>query len=522
DQSIFVRYSTNEGTLIKQVATQIGKVLSKISDLKIPVEEKDKNGKKTTVTYTVKFLGSGIGVSGSGIQVSNGKNESYLNFKNETANAKKAMSQYCVSLYNLGKAVTDAKKIIASALIENGAKIFSAIFGKDDSVLSTAFGNDAFKTIAKEYAVDKIDKVFDSITDKTIKTAVTQYKTLNTAYNSLAKAVNAKNPTLDSISKARTTFTNASSKLEKSLTSLGVSVSLNTLADLTSEPFYNRDYTAVTVPSGWFGSFKSTAKKIDCSKWTVPVRIDCVSLSDTVIGGSAKNTIYGYGGNDSLIGGKSDDYLYGGNDNDTLVGNAGNDYLEGGYGNDSLVGGKGNDKLYGGYGKDTLLGGDGDDYLDAWGRNYFDGGAGKDTIYGGEGNDTIYGGSGNDSLNGYSGNDYLNGGKNNDNLWGGYGEDTLNGGAGNDTLYGGSDNDVFIYKPNEGTDHIIDYQSGDMLKILKKNGNEGGTFSKATFSNDTLTLAISGGGKVIFDGVSSGTQININGKIRTISGSTLK
>ncbi|MBR0288613.1 MAG: hypothetical protein IJQ82_06495, partial [Selenomonadaceae bacterium] len=47
DQSIFVRYSTNEGTLIKQVATQIGKVLSKISDLKIPVEEKDKNGKKT-------------------------------------------------------------------------------------------------------------------------------------------------------------------------------------------------------------------------------------------------------------------------------------------------------------------------------------------------------------------------------------------------------------------------------------------------------------------------------------------
>lgn len=524
DQSIFVRYSTNEGTLIKQVATQIGKVLSKISDLKVPVEEKDKNGKKTKVTYTVKFLGSGIGVSGSGIQVSNGKgkNDSYLNFKNETANAKKAMSQYCVSLYNLGKAVTDAKKIIASALIENGAKIFSAIFGKDDSVLSTVFGNDAFKTVAKEYAVDKIDKVFDSITDKTIKTAVTQYKTLNTAYNSLAKAVNAKNPTLDSISKARTTFTNASSKLEKSLTSLGVSVSLNTLADPASEPFYNKDNTAVTVPSGWFGSFKSSTKKIDNSKWTVPVITNCSDFDNTVIGGSAKNTIKGYGGNDSLVGGKSNDYLYGGDDNDTLVGNAGNDYLEGGYGNDSLVGGKGNDKLYGGYGKDTLLGGEGDDYLDAWGRNYFDGGSGKDTIYGGEGNDTIYGGAGNDSINGYSGNDYLNGGKNNDNLWGGYGEDTLNGGAGDDTLYGGSDNDVFIYKPNEGTDHIMDYQSGDMLQILKKNGKAGGTFSKATFSNNTLTLAISGGGTVIFDGVSAGQSININGKIRTISGNTLK
>lgn len=524
DQSIFVRYSTNEGTLIKQVATQIGKVLSKISDLKIPVESKDKSGKKTTVTYTVKFLGSGIGVSGSGIQVYDGTNYSYLNFKNETANAKKAMSQYCVSLYNLGKAVSDAKKIIAGALIENGAKIFSAIFGKDDSVLSTAFGNDAFKTIAKEYAVDKVDKVFDSITDKTIKTAVTQYKTLNTAYNNLAKAVNAKNPTLDSISKARTTFTNASSKLEKSLTSLGVSVSLNTLADPASEPFYNNDNTAVTVPSGWFGSFKNTTKKIDCSKWTVSVKITCgYSLDNIVLGGSATNTIYGYAGNDSLVGGKSNDYIYGGNDNDTLVGNKGNDYLEGGYGNDSLVGGAGDDRLYGDYGDDTLYGGNGNDYLDvASGTNYLNGGNGKDTLSGGYNSDTLIGGDGDDILKGYSGDDYLEGGKNNDTLWGGYGNDKLYGGAGNDTLYGESGDDIFIYKPNEGTDHIMDYQSGDMLKILKKNGSEGGTFSKATFSNNTLTLAISGGGTVIFDGVSAGQSININGKIRTISGNTLK
>lgn len=539
DQSIFVRYSTNEGTLIKQVATQIGKVLSKISDLKIPVESKDKSGKKTTVTYTVKFLGSGIGVSGSGIQVYDGTNYSYLNFKNETANAKKAMSQYCVSLYNLGKAVSDAKKIIAGALIENGAKIFSAIFGKDDSVLSTAFGNDAFKTIAKEYAVDKVDKVFDSITDKTIKTAVTQYKTLNTAYNNLAKAVNAKNPTLDSISKARTTFTNASSKLEKSLTSLGVSVSLNTLADPASEPFYNKEYTEVTIPSGWHGSFgssKTKIQKIDCSKWTVPTTITYREISEinsTIIGGSAKNTVYGSSGcNDYIIGGKSNDYLCGNDGNDTLVGNNGNDCLKGGYGDDSLVGGKGNDSLYGEYGNDILFGGDGNDTLDGdkgddtlnggsgndklyggFGNDYLAGGKNNDTLWGSYGNDKLYGDAGSDILYGGFDDDYLEGGKNNDTLRGGYGDDTLNGGAGND---------VFVYMTGEGTDHIIDFSGNDMLKILNRYGEEGGTFSKATFSNNTLTLAISGGGKVIFDGVSAGQSININGKIRTISGNTLK
>ena len=150
------------------------------------------------------------------------------------------------------------------------------------------------------------------------------------------------------------------------------------------------------------------------------------------------------------------------------------------------------------------------------------GGKGKDTLSGGYNSDTLIGGDGDDILKGYSGDDYLEGGKNNDTLWGGYGNDKLYGGAGNDTLYGESGDYIFIYKPNEGTDHIMDYQSGDMLKILKKNGNEGGTFSKATFSNNTLTLAILGGGKVIFDGVSAGQSININGKIRTISGNTLK
>ena len=214
--------------------------------------------------------------------------------------------------------------------------------------------------------------------------------------------------TIKSITSKENAFTNAAKKVEIFLINLGVSVILGELPNLSKEPLYNNNYTEVTVSSGWFGSFKSTTKKINAGEWTVPVQINCGSLDDIIIGGAAKNTIYGYAGRDSILGGKSDDYLYSGDDNDTLVGNAGNDYLEGGYGNDSLVGGKGNEKLYGGYGKDTLLGGDGDDYLDDWiGSNYLDGGSGKDTLYGGSDNDTLFGDKGNDSLNGWSGNDSL-------------------------------------------------------------------------------------------------------------------
>lgn len=502
------KYSTDKNTLTNQFLGDIIGAIGKIDDCKY-------YDKRKKITYTIHFelSLSSHGQSVISAKVSDGTNKAQLTAT--TDGAKKALAQYFAALYQLEKKLSDKVLKECFNVFKNG-------------------GKDLLRAIYSDAPEGEFKKIIDMATKKTkaeikkeikaalpkkspLNDALTKYEKLNKLYTTLETTLKNENANLKSISSAVTTFSKAGTELNKTL-----KVTLDTFPNLSKEPLYNSNYTEVTVPSGWFGSFYSTTKKIDNSNFTVPVRVDFSSLDNIVIGGSAKNTIYGYGGNDSLVGGKSDDYLYGGNDNDTLVGNAGNDYLEGGYGNDSLVGGKGNDKLYGGYGNDTLLGGNGDDYLDAWGRNYFDGGSGKDTIYGGEGNDTIYGGSGNDSLNGYSGNDYLNGGKNNDTLWGGYGEDTLNGGAGDDTLYGGSDNDVFIYKPNEGTDHIMDYQSGDMLKILKKNGNEGGTFSKATFSNNTLTLAISGGGKVIFDGVSSGTQININGKIRTISGNTLK
>ena len=76
----------------------------------------------------------------------------------------------------------------------------------------------------------------------------------------------------------------------------------------------------------------------------------------------------------------------------------------------------------------------------------------------------------------------------------------------------GAGKDVFIYKPGEGTDKIMDYAKGDILKILKSNGNAGGSFTKSSFS----------GGKVVFEGVNSGDSFNINGKNYTLSGKKLK
>ncbi|MBR3497702.1 MAG: hypothetical protein IKO05_01765 [Selenomonadaceae bacterium] len=169
-----------------------------------------------------------------------------------------------------------------------------------------------------------------------------------------------------------------------------------------------------------------------------------------------------------------------GNDLDnTIFSGAGNDTLRGSDGNDYIFGGSGNDYLYGGNGKDTL-----------------DGGAGKDKLFGG------------------SGDDYLSGVS---------GKDTLSGGSGNDSLNGGAGNDTFVYQPgNDGTDTIMDYRSGDLLKIFRTDGSEGGSFTSATFSNNKLTLEISGGGSVVFNNVSASDTFNINCKSYKVSGSTLK
>ena len=117
---------------------------------------------------------------------------------------------------------------------------------------------------------------------------------------------------------------------------------------------------------------------------------------------------------------------------------------------------------------------------------------------------------------------YLSGGKKNDTLIGGAGNDTLWGGKGKDELWGGSGADVFIFRAGDGNDTIsdYDYSDGDMLTILKKNGDPN-TFGKAVFDGDTLTLSVKGGGKIIFTDVNSSSEFNINGDTYRIKGKRL-
>ena len=120
-------------------------------------------------------------------------------------------------------------------------------------------------------------------------------------------------------------------------------------------------------------------------------------------------------------------------------------------------------------------------------------------------------------MTGGAGADYISGGKGKDILYGNAGADSLWGGKGNDTLYGGDGNDTFIFYAGEGNDVIADYVAGDMLQIMNRRGTAYVDVKKATFKNDTLTLKVTGGGKVALNDVSSTTSITINEKTKTVS-----
>ena len=235
----------------------------------------------------------------------------------------------------------------------------------------------------------------------------------------------------------------------------------------------------------------------------------------TVNNTTANKTVQTFYGNDTVK-----NYA----DKVSVSSGAGNDYIEN-YGSKvKIYGGAGNDTIWNGTSsnsiggaKVTISGGKGNDYIVDWGAaSSIFGGAGNDSIWGDKGNDTIKGDAGNDKIFGGSGNDKLYGGTGKDLIMGDTGNDTLLGGKGNDSLWGGSGKDTFIYKAGEGTDTIFDYEKGDMLKIV------GGSFKSSKYSGGTLTLAISGGGKVIFEDVAKGDKFNINGTTYKISGSKLK
>ncbi len=183
--------------------------------------------------------------------------------------------------------------------------------------------------------------------------------------------------------------------------------------------------------------------------------------SDIVNGGKGSDILFGGGGNDDLKGGSGSDELNGNGGSDTLDGGEGNDTLIGNSGDDDLKGGKGTDNLTGNGGSDTLNGGEGNDTLIGNGGNDdLKGGKGNDDLNGSGGSDTLDGGKGNDTLTGGDGNDLLKGGNGTDTLVGSNGKDTLDGGKGDDILTGGSGKDIFVFRKNEGSDTIEDFENG--------------------------------------------------------------
>lgn len=338
-KSIFTTYSANEGKCIKQVATQIGKLLSKIDDIKVPVKVSGK-----TVTYTVKFAGSHLGVSGSFINVIQGKKNSWLNWKDEST-GKNAMAQYCLSLYNLGKSVTNARKIILDSLKEEGARLLGAIFNNGtDNVYKKIFGNAAFKKVAEEYKTSEIEQIVQSVKGKKISAALTQYEGLNNSYNHLVTEINSKNYSAANAKFLADSFTNTAKKIQKSLSSLGVTVNLETLPSPALGLVYNAKSTAVTLPANCTNNFKtsdykSSVKNIYADTFTKSVTINGNANDNIIYSGAGKDVLYGNGGNDKIFGNAGNDELYGGAGKDTF-------FYANGDGNDVIADFTAKDEIY--------------------------------------------------------------------------------------------------------------------------------------------------------------------------------
>lgn len=125
------------------------------------------------------------------------------------------------------------------------------------------------------------------------------------------------------------------------------------------------------------------------------------------------------------------------------------------------------------------------------------------TLNGGRSDDSFIGDLGNDTLNGDEENDWLFGRGGDDALNGGSGDDLLVGGLGSDTLKGGSGADTFRFDaPNEGMDHILDFNAGegDVIAILASAfGLTAGTTAAGVFGSDATSNAQSATERFHFD-----------------------
>lgn len=212
---------------------------------------------------------------------------------------------------------------------------------------------------------------------------------------------------------------------------------------------------------------------------------------DTIIGGSANDSLDGGDGADSINAGAGNDSILGGDGADLISGDDGNDSIDGGNGQDTINGGAGDDNVYAGNGNDSIFGDAGNDTLNGdGGTDTVDGGVGNDSILGGELGDSLLGGDGNDTLDGQGGNDRIDGQIGEDNVRGGAGNDSISGSLGNDILSGEAGNDTI--SGGDGSDTLFGGSGLDSLL-----GDTGDDVVKGQAGNDTLD---GGGGADIVDG----------------------
>lgn len=270
----------------------------------------------------------------------------------------------------------------------------------------------------------------------------------------------------------------------------------------------------------------------DYHEKTASVTVDLAASGIVLVGGIAEDTIDDI---ESIIGGSAADSLRGNQSDNVFRGREGDDVLYAFGGNDDVQGGAGNDRLAGGLGTDTLRGGSGDD-------TYINPRAGEDTVIESDngGIDTIQSdisfslrdianverldltGTADIDATGSDNHDFISGNAGDNRLFGGVGRDTINAGAGDDTLIGGKGNDRL--SGGEGADVFVFAQSVTNVDLIKdfsvaedRFDLAGGLFT-AVSDNGARTKLTHAGGTVLVQGVTGLTLDDWNALVQSASG----
>ncbi|MEM7621482.1 MAG: calcium-binding protein [Pseudomonadota bacterium] len=269
------------------------------------------------------------------------------------------------------------------------------------------------------------------------------------------------------------------------------------------------------------------------------------------------SVIFGTSGDDDLIGTSNDDSILALEGNDLITGGAGADIIDGGAGSDvvyyttssagvnvnltsgtgqggdaegdtlvniehlsgsafddTLTGDTGNNSILGRQGDDSILGLDGNDWLRGdSGSDTIDGGSGADTsVYNTSSsaitidllNNVVTGGDAQgdtlisiENLWGSAYNDILSGDNSSNVIRGDAGDDIIEGRQGQDWLYGNAGDDTFVFNDGDGSDAIIDFETGagsnDVIDLSNVTGFDSFADVQAAYNQNGATAVINFG-----------------------------